>query len=310
MAKQLIALISIFIFSASTYAAEVNDITTQDIQSNLTQAATWILNPLPKKISGPLGQIDYGLSFEESLKPQFYLQSVYALQQDELRNQTLFLQSRVSYNGTDDDVYNIGTGYRRYIESLNALIGFNVFGDYQRDPGHARIGFGSEVLGSNYDIRMNSYIRLSPRRRIEETELSVLYEKAVNGFDFEFGMPIPHVPWIKIFGGGEIYDYKIAEDNLYGWTSRIEIQPLKNTIINLYIKDNNKIEDIEWGVDITFELHLDQDAFKPLNLSERAFSNNDPRDKSLIRVERNNRIHTERFGVAKSSGISFEVGRV
>ncbi len=249
-------------------------------------------------------RVHYGYGFREELKPEFYLETVQPLYQDPERVSTVFIQPRVSYNATDADVYNAGLGFRRHLKDANVLVGANVFGDYQRDPGHGRVGAGAEILGPYMDARVNGYFRMTPRRAVESIDGGVIYEAAVNGVDAEIGGALPYLSFAKVYGGGSLFDLKKAEDNLYGWHARLELKPLRFAVLNLHWSDDN-LAPSEWCADLRF--NLDFDAPRPVIVAAEPYPRADARDRSLERVERQNRILKERYGV--SNGVTFEIGR-
>lgn len=254
--------------------------------------------------------MNYGFSFREQLKPEYYLESIIPVYQDDTRTDTLFIQARTAYSGTNRDVYNLGGVWRHYYPDLKALIGINMFGDFQRDPGFGRLGFGIDWQGLNYEARVNSYYRLGPKRRIQETSNTLIYEQVLDGYDAEIGLRLPYFRNIKIFAGGEIYDFKHGK-NMYGWTGRLEYKPADNLVMNLYLKDNTYTDDPEWRFDIRYTVYEPDIRGGSADITEQEISGpaEDVRNRAYERVERENRILRERFGSGKNNGITFLIGR-
>lgn len=257
--------------------------------------------------TGSLSRVHYGWAFEEDFKPALYIETVQPLYNDPEYNRTIFIQPRVNYNGTDQDYYNLGGGWREYLPDANALVGVNVFGDYQRDPGFGRFGVGGEWLGDVVDARINGYFRLGPRRMIEETATEVIYERVANGLDAEAGVRLPYLPYAKIFGGGEFYDFKYG-DNVHGWQGRLELAPFSFTTINVRYADDS-VSDGRWAVDARVSFALDDLGRAGKWFSPEPWSRRDARERALDRVERKARIVRERYGVSKATGITFLIGR-
>ncbi|MBF0254231.1 MAG: inverse autotransporter beta domain-containing protein, partial [Candidatus Omnitrophica bacterium] len=255
-------------------------------------------------------RLHYGLQIQEDLKPGYFVETVAPLYHDPEFNDTVFVQPRAGYDGTDNDLYNLGLGWRRYSPDLDALLGVNFFGDYQRDPGYGRAGVGGEILGSWYDVRVNGYFRVGPARRVEENEYAVIYEQAVSGMDAEFGMAVPYMPWAKVYGGGQFYDFK-KDSNLYGWHGRLELKPAPYVVMNLSINDDNMSDNIEWRFDVRMNLDFEEPVPAFRIFSGEAFpqTESDPRERALERVERENRILKERYAKSKTTGFTFGVGK-
>lgn len=253
-----------------------------------------------------VSRLNYGYSLREDLKPEFYFETVQPLLQDTESIQTVFLQPRISYNGTDHDVYNLGLGMRRFFAGYNLLLGASAFGDYQRDPGYGRAGVGGEILGPYWDARLNGYFRVGPPRQIESIDGGAIYEAAVNGMDGEIGGALPYFNFAKLYAGGRLYDLKRSENNLYGWWGRLELKPASYLVLNFYWSRDNNSQD-EWRADARIGMAFEDLRFFPKFGLGEAYPRSDARTRSLDRVEREHRITRERYG--KSNGIIFEIGR-
>jgi len=82
-------------------------------------------------------------------------------------------------------------------------------------------------------------------------------------------MPIPYLPWIKIYGSGFFYDYRKFE-NKYGWKTRIDAKLTKATSVELYITDDNK-GSAEIGGKLSVNIALDSlsDVKNMLKISDQ-----------------------------------------
>ncbi len=243
----------------------------------------------------------FGLTFEDGLKPAYFIETVYSLYQDEAKQDTIFLQPRVNYSSVEKDYYNLGIGWRRYLEKPDALVGINMFGDLERENRHGRLGFGAEYLSRYVDLRTNLYLALTPRRRLESHGDYILYERALDGWDAEAGFPIPGIPTLKFFAGAEGYDYKHTDDS-YAWRSRLEWTLSSLAVLDLKVYDDNH-DKAHWSLEARFNYDLEgfskwkQKLFKPVETR-------DIRDRALERVRRESRIRKERFA---EGGLSFVV---
>ncbi len=189
------------------------------------------------------------------------------------------------------------------------LLGVNVFGDYQELHQHARMGLGFEALGQVFEARLNGYFGVTPKRIIEDTDISTTYERVANGADLEFGAPLPYLPWLKIYGSTFWYDYKKSSDRL-GWKTRLEAKLSKAVTLEFYTWDDNKGAQ-EYGGRVRFNIAFDKlsdfkDAFK---LSDEPFPKKDLTKQALIPVERNYDIVVERWTTNKTSNVTVEIGR-
>ena len=189
-----------------------------------------------------------GAIAESHQKPRYYIETVQPLYQSIGRKHTLFTHLRVSEQD-DYGTYSAGVGYRRLLFHNNLMAGINTFFDYQDPHQHYQQGVGLEAIGTFAELRANGYFGLSPARKVEEPGI---YEKARDGFDIEFGVPVPYLPWMKVFGSAYWYDFKEGPD-VEGWRGRAELKPLSFLTLNLETYDDNKGPQ-EWRADMRVAL--------------------------------------------------------
>jgi len=165
---------------------------------------------------------------------------------------------------------------------------------------HYRQGIGLELIGKLLEFRANSYIRLSPKRTIEEIGGKLIQEQVADGFDTEIGGPIPYLPWLKIFGSYYRYDFRKFSDML-GWKVRGEIKPFDFLTFNLETYDDNKGEQ-EYSMDTRFNLAVHDFTLKSIlsafKLSKEPYPALDLTKRTLDRVERNFKIIVEKWAQA------------
>lgn len=119
----------------------------------------------------------------------------------------LFANPRV-VNFDDDDrwEFNAGFGYRDYYESLDAVLGMNLFYDGRHTDTHFfhQIGVGAEALFGWWEARCNGYFIVGPDRKLA-AESFFFYQRgnqlvldhfqthdvAMGGLDVEVGGPLP-----------------------------------------------------------------------------------------------------------------------
>ncbi|MFC1704363.1 inverse autotransporter beta domain-containing protein [Candidatus Omnitrophota bacterium] len=257
-------------------------------------------------------RINFGVEAGTDQKLRAYFETVQPLHQDFDKEHTVFIQPRFSYYD-DDAAYNLGLGYRRLLNDNSILLGTNVFFDYENDDQHYRTGVGFEAFWNLIECRLNTYIGLSPRRLVNQTGSQRSYEKAVDGLDYEFGLPLPYMNWVKLFGGGFWYDYEKFSDK-QGWRIRTELKPFTFSTINFITYDDNKGEQ-EYRVDARITLPFgaggseESRKFCNIGFSKEAYPEKvDHSDRTLDRVERQHAIEVERYTETASGTIEIRRG--
>ena len=137
--------------------------------------------------------------------------------------------------------------------------------------------------------------------------MSSCCDGVADGMDAELGVPLPYLPWIKIYGSGFFYNFSKFADKR-GWKSRVEFRLNDAWLVEFYKWDDNK-GDPESGGRLRFFLNFDtwtdlKEAFRP---SEEPFPKKDLTEEALIPVERNFDIVVEKW--TESSGFVVEIGR-
>ncbi|MDD5019830.1 MAG: inverse autotransporter beta domain-containing protein [Candidatus Omnitrophica bacterium] len=254
-----------------------------------------------------LERIELSLQVETGKKPVLYFQTVQPLYQSFDKINTFFIQPRVSWSG-GEETYSAGVGYRRLV-SEDWLLGVNAFGDYAEEHAHGRAGLGFEALGQVLEARFNSYFGVTPRRVVEESTVQTTYEKAADGCDFELGLPVPYVPWLKVFGSGFWYDFEKFQDK-FGWKARLEATLAETVRCEFYTWDDNKGGQ-EYGGRVRFFLAFDhwRDILEAFKLSGEPFPAKDMKKETLVPVERSFEVTVERWTESKTGGLTFEIKR-
>jgi len=256
-------------------------------------------------------RINFGIDVGTNQKPYAYFETIQPLYQDFNKIHTVFIQPRFSYEA-DAKAGNLGFGYRRLLSDSSILLGANTFFDYEFEHDHYRAGLGFEAFIKLIECRSNIYIGLSPRRIVKTSGTMREYEKAVDGIDWEFGLPVPFMNWIKFYGGGYWYNYEKSK-NKEGWRIRTEIKPFKFTTINFITYDDNKGSaeyEVDARVSLPFGLGGENDEkICNIGLSETAYPEEiDHSDKVLDRVERQYKIEVERYVETASGTIEIRRG--
>ncbi len=246
-------------------------------------------------------------------KPKYFMETIQPLFGTQGADVVIFNQSRVSQKD-GRPTYNTGFGVRKIFDS-KYLLGLNAFYDYQELHQHSRGGIGAEYMNdAGIEARVNSYIRISNARLVNEDTFNWYYEKVANGFDWEVGAPIPGIPLIKVYGGGEWYDFEHFK-NKYGWKLRAEAKPTKVTRINVEAFDNTKRDTV--GCKIEGSISLAFTSFDPKDILKDVFSLRKGStdkvnlyEKTLDRVVRNFDITVIKSTTSKASGLTVEGGKL
>lgn len=263
------------------------------------------------KIPDWLKRIYFGVEVGTGQKPRIYFETVQPLYQDLDKQNTFFIHPRYLLE-SEESTYNLGLGYRRLFKDNSALIGANTYFDFEDDDKHYRIGFGLETFINQIEFRANSYIGLSPQRLVNETSTGKIYEKAVDGFDGEIGLPFPYMNWVKLYAGGYWYNYE-KFSNKEGWKIRTEMKPFTFQTINFIVYDDNK-GDTAYRVDIRVTIPFEtfygktKDKICNIGFSNVAYPEKaDHSSRVLDRVEREYKIEVEKW--LKTATATIEIKR-
>lgn len=245
------------------------------------------------------------------IKPKYFLETIQPLFGTQEKETVLFTQGRIS--GRDfRTTYNLGLGARRIFKE-SYLLGVNTFYDYQDLHQHHRAGVGFEVITDRgLEARLNSYLRVSDERLVKDDGVNEYYEKVANGLDWEFGLPVPYLPVLKFYGGGNWYDFEHFK-NKYGWKFRAEFTPVKYSRLNFEILDDTKRDSVDYRVEGAITLGFTSFAFRDIIRDikgvKEAYPKVDLRDRVLDRVVRDFEITVIKKTKSKSSGLTVEGGK-
>ena len=135
----------------------------------------------------------------------------------------------------DETTVNLGMIYRRLSEDEKSIFGLNVFYDHEFPRNHQRASFGIERLSSTFDFSANLYSAISS----EKTKGNVT-ERAMDGFDYEIGVPAPYLPSSRFYVGGYNWDgssYDIGS----GVLARLETKVNNRISVDLGVEDNDRL---------------------------------------------------------------------
>lgn len=246
------------------------------------------------------------------IKPKYFLETIQPLLGTTPDSNFLFFnQTRVS--GRDfRTTYNTGFGLRKIFKE-QYLAGINTFYDYQDLHQHHRSGIGFELITDRgIEARTNTYLRISNKRLVKDDGVNEYFESVANGFDWEFGAPFPYIPYLKLYGGGNWYNFEHFK-NKYGWQLRMEYSPIKNSRIDFIVLDDTKRKDVddrfEGAITLAFTSFSLRDIIKDIKGSKQAYPKIDLNDKVLDRVVRDFDITVIKSTKSKATGLTVEGGR-
>lgn len=243
-------------------------------------------------------------------KPQYFIETIQPLFGSQFKDIVIFNQTRISSQG-ERPKYNIGFGLRKiFWESL--LLGVNSFYDYQDLHKHSRGGIGFEAMTDRgLEARLNTYIAISGRHLVGEDFLNKYYEKVANGFDWELGMPLPYIPSVKVYGGGDWYNFEHFK-NKYGWKFRAEFTPMKYSRLNFEMFNDTKRDEagykFEGALTFAFTSFSPREIMNDITSVTTAYPKINLEDRVLDRVVRDFDITLIKSTVSKGTGLTIEGG--
>ena len=201
---------------------------------------------------------------EEKFDADFRLKTVNSISEGE--DGTYWLnQSNISKQD-DETTVNVGMIYRKLSEDEKSIFGVNVFYDHEFPRNHQRASIGFERLSKNLDFSANFYSAITS----DKTKGNVT-ERAMDGFDYEIGMPAPFLPSSRFYVGGYRWDGNSYDINS-GVTAKLETQVNNRTSIDFGIEDNNRLTSSRVTGKIAIALGPVEPEEIPKNLvSSRAF---------------------------------------
>ena len=128
---------------------------------------------------------------------------------------------------------NIGLGARHLAMDDKLLMGVNAFYDHEFPLDHQRVSVGAEFRTTMGEINTNFYWGTSGWKKARKTNFS---ERAMDGFDIEYGMPLPYMPRTKFYGGyfrwrAQNQDGKKKADN--GWSMSLDSEIFNGVFLEL-----------------------------------------------------------------------------
>jgi hypothetical protein len=233
---------------------------------------------------------DISFRLETNLKPQYSFETIVPTHQDKLN--TDFVQFRLGNDLEAGTVANIGIGHRKLSEDKTTMYGVNAFFDHGFKYGHERVSLGGEYFFGNNEFRVNAYHGISGAKEVDST--SHIFERVLDGYDYELGTSIPKAPWMRLYAQGFSWDYKYSDDAV-GYKVRTVIQVTPRFNLEYGYWDDNKGPGHQYA---KFMYNLSETHPAMFEDNKNVFRNGDKvsvEDKRLQKVNRDNNIEVERY---------------
>ena len=285
-------------FSSLTIAS---DRINQFLDNKLSSGLTNIGNKISEIIPGE-GDTEVTISEQDNYDIKFSILAVRPILKNPysgLDNEHLyFTQLRLSShepfaNGDERTLLNAGIGFRTLVNNNNAILGANLFHDYEFDEGHQRGSVGIEYLANNFHLYANIYDRLSEKVSYTAGSSNV-YEEVLNGYDFSVVGSLPYLPWAKVIYNGYSWDKSGAD--IEGDKISLEAQIINGVLFEYGKNDIENSSDDEDFYKLTFK--WPRDHLSPTlvshGITEYAFPKYNMKNEMLHKVRRTNNIITEK----------------
>ncbi|MEJ2925639.1 inverse autotransporter beta domain-containing protein [Escherichia coli] len=207
------------------------------------------------------------------------------------------LFSQTSLHRTDDrNQTNIGLGIRHFTPD-NAMLGANVFYDYDLSRSHSRAGFGVEYWRDYFRLGVNTYFGLSDWKN--SRDIDDYLERPANGWDFSAEGWLPAYPQLgasiqfeKYYGKNVgLFGSDNLQENPYAVTGGISYTPVPLIKFSAQHKQGqSNVHDTTFGVEFNYR--------PGVSLAEQLSSDNvavmrEVQNRRYDFVERNNNIVLE-----------------
>lgn len=231
--------------------------------------------------------VELSLGLGDPSKPTAGLLVVAPLSDPKDVKNTFFTQGSV-YHFDNRTTVNLGLGYRRLEWDNKLLLGVNGFYDHEFPYDHGRTSIGLEARTTVGEINFNQYWGVTGWR----TAKNNFEERALGGTDLEIGVPLPYMPWAKVYARTFVWDAKDDLDNLKGTdlSLRAQLPILPGLAIEGGHRAYNSYPNEDF-LRITYNV-MDFNAKKPTQpfFSENAYQLSSMEDRRYEKVRRENLI--------------------
>ena len=198
-------------------------------------------------------------------------------------------------NGDERTILNAGIGFRTLVNNNNAILGANLFHDYEFDEGHQRGSLGIEYLANNFQLYANIYDRLSEQVNYTSGSTTII-EDVVNGYDYSIVGALPYLPWVKLIYNGYSWDRTGAD--LEGNRMSLEATIISGLQFEYGKNDIDNSSDDEDFYKLTFkwpQSHLEP-TMVTHGITSYAFPKYNMKEEMLHKVRRTDNMITEQSG--------------
>ena len=238
--------------------------------------------------------LDFNLNY---INDKFEGGALFVLPLYDFERDALFTQGSL-FQKNDRTTVNIGVGYRYLALDERLLLGVNAFYDHEFPYNHARASIGLEARTSVGEVNSNIYHSLSDWKNAENS----IEEKALGGYDFEIGIPLPYLNWAKFYA--RAFEWKSAIDgvkNIGGRDVRISMKlPFFDGMTVMVGHRDFKDQADEEFISVAYKFE-----FGKKKKSKRGWFNNKIYDMESMRENKFSKVRRENliFKQKKSSGV-------
>lgn len=225
------------------------------------------------------GRTSIGIKGIESDKPSYSIDTIQPISAFTPDVQELTYIQGSLFSGENEgnrrNTLNLGLGQRYLVEDERAIVGVNVFVDYEGSSKHKRASLGLEYQRSNFSATANQYYPISNKKVIGKYT-----EEALPGYDINLTGQMPYAPWATIKGAHYYWD-QATGDNISGNILGVEIELSPSTSFEFGQEDSNTMNKATYGklmIKLPFDNNekvtnfvLDDQAFRAkaiMNLTE------------------------------------------
>ncbi len=302
MVSKLLKTLFVFIFFSSLALAEdsIGKVIDRGISKTLTSIGEVITDAIPGEGDTEITiseQENYDIKYSVLVVRPFAMNPLAAINNKHLYFTQIRLGNHEPFaNGDERHLLNLGFGLRSLANNNNAIIGANVFYDYEFDEGHSRASLGVEYLTSNFQLSANIYDRLSENESYASGSATIV-EEVLNGYDYSIVGQVPYLPWANIIYNG--YGWDQSGSDLEGNRISLEARILRGMVFEYGRNDIDNASDDEHFYNLTLRWPNDYRGLPTIftnPVSDYAFSEKNMENEMLHKVRRTNNIITQRSG--------------
>jgi len=212
--------------------------------------------------------------------------------QDDVKN-TVFTQVS-AYHFDRRTTVNLGIGYRRLELDNTLLWGVNAFYDHEFPYDHGRTSVGFEMRTSMAEFHANRYWAQTGWRDGRNNQ----EERALDGYDLEFGLPLPYMNWVKAYARLFRWDSEIDNiDDTKGndFSLRADVPIIPGLALEVGHRHYSSSESDENFLKITYNIFGGAKNAAPMPLfTSTAYANTSMVDKRFEKVRRENIIYKQK----------------